>query len=214
MLQVWANLLPRSMLPYDKDRWESFWAKNVEESKSHLQCSWKLRKLKTLKKEMTFCRHTPERTFSCRLTIHKNFLRVEYPQVPEKSPEKSPREKWPGGALIGSCRRTCLLWQGSRRTCPRISSFLPTMTRSTFLWLRCQRFGNDGQSWRLNLPKISKFLGSFWKFEKILPSKNSSSKVCLLPEDLPSKEKMKKTWPLEVRDKTIVHTHVIIVDSW
>ena len=25
-------------------------------------------------------------TLSCRLTIHKNFLRVEYPQVPEKLP--------------------------------------------------------------------------------------------------------------------------------
>ena len=34
--------------------------------------------------EMTVSRHTPETTLSCRLTIHKNFLRVEYPQVPQK----------------------------------------------------------------------------------------------------------------------------------
>ena len=58
---MWANLLPTYMLPYDKDRLE--------------------RKKNNFRRNPSFPRHTVDKSLSCRLTIHKNFLRIEYPQV-------------------------------------------------------------------------------------------------------------------------------------
>ena len=58
---MWANLLPTYMLPYDKDRLE--------------------RKKNNFGRNPSFARHTVDKSLSCRLTIHKNFLRIEYPQV-------------------------------------------------------------------------------------------------------------------------------------
>ena len=58
---MWANLLPTYMLPYDKDRLE--------------------RKKNNFRRNPAFLRHTVDKSLSCRLTIHKNFLRIEYPQV-------------------------------------------------------------------------------------------------------------------------------------
>ena len=58
---MWANLLPTYMLPYDKDRLE--------------------RKKNNFRRNPSFPRHTADKSLSCRLTIHKNFLRIEYPQV-------------------------------------------------------------------------------------------------------------------------------------
>ena len=92
------------------------------------------------------CRHTPETTLSCRLTIHKNFLRVEYPQVPEKLPDDTWKvTQWDRWVWVHhvSCRRTCLLWQDLRRSCQRILYFLPTTTRLTSLWQRWQLFWTE-----------------------------------------------------------------------
>ena len=58
---MWANLLPTYMLPYDKDRLE--------------------RKKNNFWRNPSFPRHNVDKSLSCRLTIHKNFLRIEYPQV-------------------------------------------------------------------------------------------------------------------------------------
>ena len=58
----------------------------------------------------------------------------------------------------------------------------------------------DKNEERINTKK-NQIFGSYSLFDKIVPTKISLSKVCLLPEDLPSKEKMKKNWPLEVRQE-------------